>query len=414
MTFIIPAQPQCGANPPEKEATVPMFAVFASARKAAIACLAVAAALVLAACDTATIGGGGPSIDTSRPVPVALLVPRSSAQPGDAVLAQSLENAARLAVSDLQGVQVDLRVYDSGGNAALAAQAASQAVDDGAGIILGPVYAEAANAAGLAVRSRNVNLLSFSNNASIAGGNVFILGPTFANTATRLANFAAGRGKQSIVIVHSNDVAGQTGRDAFQSALVRTGSRVSGTVPYDLSQQAVIATVPTIRDTVQSAGADALFLTANTAGALPLLTQLLPEAGVSPDSVQYIGLTRWDIPPQTLELPGVQGGWFALPDPAKAAQFQARYQASFGDQPHPIGGLAYDGIAAIGALVGAGNADALTGAALTQAAGFQGVGGIFRLLPDGTNQRGLAVATIQNRQVGVIDPAPTNFAGPGL
>ena len=47
------------------------------------------------------------------------------------------------------------------------------------------------------------------------------------------------------------------------------------------------------------------------------------------------------------------------------------------------------------------------------AAGFQGVGGIFRLLPDGTNQRGLAVATIQNRQVVVIDPAPTSFGAAG-
>ena len=68
---------------------------------------------------------------------------------------------------------------------------------------------------------------------------------------------------------------------------------------------------------------------------------------------------------------------------------------------------------AIGALVAAGKSDALTGAALTQNAGFQGVGGIFRLRPDGTNQRGLAVATIQNKQVVVIDPAPTSFAGPG-
>ena len=55
-----------------------------------------------------------------------------------------------------------------------------------------------------------------------------------------------------------------------------------------------------------------------------------------------------------------------------------------------------------------------TGAALTQGAGFQGVSGIFRLRPDGTNERGLAVATIQNRQVVVIDPAPRAFGGAGL
>jgi len=110
----------------------------------------------------------------------------------------------------------------------------------------------------------------------------------------------------------------------------------------------------------------------------------------------------------------VQGGWFALPDPVMAQRFRERYQTAFSAAPHPIGGLAYDGIAAIGALVGAGQSDALTGAALTQSAGFQGVGGIFRLRSDGTNERGLAVATIQNRQVVVIDPAPRSFSGLGF
>lgn len=391
-----------------------MFAVFSRARKAAVAVLAAATLSFTAACDTVAIGGGGPTIDTSAPVPVALLVPRGSAQSGDDILAQSLENAARLAMADLQGVKIDLRVYDTAGNAATAAAVAAQAVDDGARIILGPVYAEAANAAGLAAARKGVNVLAFSNNPSIAGGNVFILGPTFENTAQRLTGYAAAQGKRNILVVHSNDVAGAAGSAAIRAAAARSGARIAGNVGYDLSQQAVVQAVPGIKSAAESAGADVLFLTANTAGALPLLTQLLPEAGLRPETTQYIGLTRWDIPAQTLALPGVQGGWFALPDPGKSDQFRARYQAAYGTPPHPIGGLAYDGIAAIGALVGAGKADALTGAALTQGAGFQGVGGIFRLRPDGTNQRGLAVATIRERQVVVIDPAPVSFSGAGF
>jgi hypothetical protein len=129
---------------------------------------------------------------------------------------------------------------------------------------------------------------------------------------------------------------------------------------------------------------------------------------------QYIGLTRWDIPAAVLDLPGVQGAWFALPDPGLAAQFNARYQAAYGATPHPIAGLAYDGIAAVGALIRTGRPDALSRAALTQGSGFAGVSGVFRLRPDGTNQRGLAVAQIRDRQVIVIDPAPRSFAGPGF
>lgn len=391
-----------------------MFAVFKPARKAAALLIGALGIAALSACDPVSIGGGGPTINTSKPVPVALLVPRGSAQSGDVVLAQSLENAARLAIGDLQNVQIDLRIYDTAGNAATASAVATQAVNDGAQIILGPVYAEAANAAGIAAAQKGVNVLAFSNNTTIAGGNVFVLGPTFDNTANRLTRYAAGQGKGNIVLVHSNDVAGQIGRNAVQKAVANSPATLTASVPFELSQQGVINAIPQIKTAVDQSGGQSILFTANTSDALPLFTQLLPEAGVSPVDTQYIGLTRWDIPAQTLELPGVQGGWFALPDPVKSQQFRARYQATYGAAPHPIGGLAYDGIAAIGALVGAGKSDALTGAALTQGAGFQGVGGIFRLLPDGTNERGLAVATIQNKQVVVIDPAPTSFSGAGF
>ncbi len=103
-----------------------------------------------------------------------------------------------------------------------------------------------------------------------------------------------------------------------------------------------------------------------------------------------------------------------MPDPTMTQRFSDRYASAFGAQPHSIGGLAYDGVAAIGALVKAGHKDALTVSALTQGAGFQGVNGILRLRGDGTNERGLAVAQIQNKKIVIIDPAPRAFGGGGL
>lgn len=391
-----------------------MISVLGAARKATARIVLFLSVLALAACEPVTLGGGGPSVNTSRPVPVALLVPRGSGNSGDAVLASSLENAARMAVADLSGARIDLRVYDTGGNPAQAANVALQAVDDGAKIILGPVYGESANAAGNAVASRGINVLSFSNNTAIAGGNVFVLGPTFQNTANRLAQYAAGQGRRNIMIVHGQDAAEAQGRDAISRALARTSASVAGTASFELSQQGVSNAVPGIAGQVRSSGADAVFFTSGTAGALPILTQLLTENGIGSDTTQFIGLQRWDIPTSAMALPGLQGGWFAIPDPGLNASFQNRYTSAYGAAPHPIAGLAYDGIAAIGALVRSGNADALTRGALTQGSGFVGVNGVFRLLADGSNERGLAVAQIQNNQVSVIDPAPRSFGGAGF
>lgn len=367
---------------------------------------------LLTACGANIPTTTGPKVDASKPIPVALLVPQSSE--GTAQIASDLENAARLAAAQLDDLEIDLRVYDTAGDATVAASVAQQAVDDGAKIIIGPLYAEAANAVGTAVADEGVNVLSFSNNTTIAGGNVFVLGKTFDNTAARIVSFAAEQGKERAMVIHSDRIDGQMGLNAFQAAAANSTLRIVSAQSFDLTQESVVNTVPLIRASAEIEDVDTLFLTSSSAGALPLLAQLLPEAGLDPANVQYTGLTRWDIPPQTLELSGLQGGWFAVPDLTRTESFSTQFQEQFGNRPHQLASLAFDGIAAIGALSQAGFNDILTREALTQPSGFQGVDGIFRLKDDGTNERGLAIATVQDKQVLIIDPAPRSFAISGF
>ena len=254
-----------------------MLSVLFNRRKLLRKAVAVVAFMGLSACDPsmmASVGGGaGPRVNTNAPVPVALLIPRSDS--GAGAVAASLETAARLAIASLDGVQIDLRVYDTAGNAQRAAVQAETAVADGAQIILGPLFGEAANSAGIAVADNGINVLSFSNNPSIAGGNVFILGPTFQNTATRLLRYANRQGRSSTVIVHPQNVEGEFGKAAIQAAAASSGVRVASVQSFPFSQEGVSAAVPRIRDAVASSGADSIFLTSTAAGALPLFLDLL-------------------------------------------------------------------------------------------------------------------------------------------
>ncbi|MEJ6403934.1 penicillin-binding protein activator [Yoonia sp. 2307UL14-13] len=371
--------------------------------------------LWLAACDTTALSPNanvGPQIDAEAPVQVALLVPGGSGAGSDAFLARNLENAARLAIADLDGADIRLQVYNTGGNPAVAADVARRAVDEGAQIILGPLFAEAAVSAGVAVADRNVNVLAFSNNPTIAGGNVFVLGATFDNTANRLAQYASRQGISRYLVVNGDDVGGNVGRNAITSAVQRNGGQVIGNESYSLSQQGVVSAAGRIAAAARNA--DAIFMTASVNAELPILATSLPEAGIDTSTTRFIGLTRWDAAPQALALPGLQGGLFAVPDQGRAGLFANRYSATYGEAPHPLAGLAYDGIAAIGALVAAGNENALTKAALTTPQGFQGTSGAFRLLRNGLNERALAVATIQNNQVVILEQAPRNFGGFGF
>ena len=396
-----------------------MFARSVSRRKAFVQLGAVAALVMVSACAPGgfggPLGGGGPAapaLVAGAPVPVALLVPAGSPNETDNFVARNLENAARLAIADLDGVAVDLRVYATGGNAAQAAAVAEVAVAEGAAVILGPLYAEEANAVGVAVADSGVNVLAFSNNPTIAGGNVFLLGPTFQNTADRLVRYGRGQGIDRYLIAHANDLQGTLGRDAIAAAAGASGATITGTEVYALSQQGIQEAAPRIAAAANATEAQAVFTTAD-ADDLPFLATALPTAGLSVATTRMVGLSRFDAAPEILALPGLEGGLFAVPDQQMSAAFESRYRAANGEQPHPLAALAYDGIAAVGALAQRGDAQALGRASLTQGQGFEGTAGIFRLNRDGTNQRGLAVATVQGGRVVILDAAPRSFAGAG-
>ncbi|MBR9864901.1 MAG: penicillin-binding protein activator [Rhodobacteraceae bacterium] len=374
----------------------------------------VTAAAVLWGCTEVGGGSQGPRVNTNKPVVVGILVPSGSGNQQQEALAGSLVAAAKMAVAEMGDVQIDLRVYPTAGDSNRAAAAAQRAASEGAKILVGPLFAQAANAAGTAVASQGINVLSFSNNPDIAGGNVFILGDTFANTADRVVGYAARKGQRSVAALVRADAAGDVAAAAVQTAARNNGASFVGVAKYELTSESAIAAVSATKSLIERTGATALVLDADAAGALPVFAQMLPEKGVTSASTQFIGLTRWDqTAPAVRSSAGLQGSLFALNDTSATRSFNQRYAAAHGSNPHLLAGKAYDAMRAVGSLLQTGSSDALTRKKLTRNSGFQGANGIFRLRPDGTNQRALAVATFQEGNVVVLDPAPRSFGGSG-
>lgn len=386
-----------------------MFAFLSALRKHTRPALALATASVIAGCDAmpvSNIGTGAPTGLFSRTVDIALLVPQSDASA--APVAVGLENAARLALADLADAgSVTLTVYDTAGSAQTAAQQAQIAVDAGADVILGPLFGEAANAAGLAVADEGVPVLSFSNNPEIAGGNVFVLGRTYADVADRLMGYAHDQGRQRVLAIYPEGISGQFGRLAIEQAAAMHGLGMVTSEGYALSVEGVTRTAQAAGSTLD-AGVDTVFITTDaTNAAMPMLLTMLPENGLTPDAVQYIALTRLDVRPDLFDLPAAEGTWFTQPDDLASQSFRDRYASTYDNLPHPLAGLAYDGVAAIAALRASG--EAVTPQNLTRPQGFEGSGGVFRFKADGSNQRALAIATVRDKQVITLEPAPASF-----
>ena len=372
------------------------------------------AAVGLIACGHENLVASSPSLPPAAEPPVeeeisevtdvALLLPFGSEDKNNDFLATSLENGARLALSDLNVSGIELKVYPTRGEPVGAVEAANEAIADGARVILGPVFKEATDAIRPIVEEANVIVFSFSNDTSLAGGPVFVLGHNFLNSANRIARYAVASERKKALVVHAVTRQGMKGLDAIRVAAATSGLELAGTVPYEFSQVGVVDSIPRIVEAVEEHEADMILFTADSAGALSLLGQLLPEAGIDPEVVRFAGLTRWDIPASNLVNKGLQGGWFVMPDPNLSASFAYRYQYVFEAAPHTLAGLSYDGIAAISAYLISGDPRMLV-----SRDGFVGSGGLFRFGEDRIIERALSVAEIRNNKVNVISRTPRSF-----
>jgi ABC-type branched-subunit amino acid transport system substrate-binding protein len=374
-------------------------------------------ALTIAACEGG-LSGPSSTVDPTQPVIVAMMVPYGSGEAANDQLAENLVNAANMATRDLQGAVIDLRIYQTGADPVRAATEAERAINEGAQIIIGPLFSSATSAVAAVARLEGVNVLSFSNNSAIAGGNVYIMGVTFEDVATRLYGHAVRNGMYNVGVVYPEGVEGEAGLTAASNAARNVGASLTAVTSYPLNMEGLSEAAPEIADTIKGAGVQALLFTDTPTRGLPFIAAALGSEGVTRLNTQFLGLTRWDSSTDLLLQPSLQDGLFAVPDPALTAQFNERYLNAYGTEPHNLAAIAYDAVAAVGALIRSsaaeGATDTFSAERLTNPAGFIGVNGVFRFRADGQNERGLAILKVDTGTAVVVNPAPRNFGGYGF
>jgi len=377
--------------------------------------LSVATAVVLLAACTTQFGGGGTTPQASEPPPTApasdgqvrvgLVLPLS-AQGNAGVAAQSMKNAAEMALAEFKSPNIQLLVKDDGGTPQGAQAAAQQAINEGAEIIVGPLFAQSVSAVGQVARGRNIPVIAFSTDASVAARGVYLLSFLPETDVRRIVDFAISRGKRSFAALLPDNAYGTVVEAAFQQEVSRRGGRVVALekYPLDASRMADAA-----RRVSQAANqVDSIFIP-DGADAVPQVVQALTASGVNLKRVQLLGTGLWD-DPRIFSTPALDGGWYAAPESTGFRNFSGRYRARYGQDPVRTATLAYDAVALVAALVKTQGPQRFSEQVLTNASGFAGIDGVFRFRPEGPNERGLAVLRVAPAGGQVISPAPHTFA----
>ena len=375
-----------------------------------------------------------------EPVRVALLLPFSASSPAAQKVASAMFDAAQLAAFDASDERFLLIPKDTKGEPEGAAAAARSALADGAEIIIGPLFSEATAAAAPVARAAGAPMIAFSSDLTVAGNGVYLLSfppeleikrvtdyavtqdmtrfgvlAPLTNYGTRVSGaFAEEVFTHGGVIVHEERYVQEP--DEMLAPAKRLARYSTEIVPLELRHgyegERQETTVNRDVPNGYTQGYQAVLMP-EQGTLLRALAPLLPFYNVDITRVKLLGVSAWNNPRLTRE-PALRGGWFAAPDPEITRNFENRYAGAFGAPPPRLASLAYDATLLTASLAKSKRRrNRFSIEAITNPNGYFGADGLFRLNPDGTLERGLAILEIQPSGIQVIDPAPRSFA-PGF
>ncbi|MBN8533259.1 MAG: penicillin-binding protein activator [Rhizobiales bacterium] len=344
-------------------------------------------------------------------VKIALILPLSA--PNGQAAALSLRNAAELAIQDFSGgnaasQNIQILVKDDRGTPDGARAATQEAIQQGAELILGPLFGPNVQAAAAVARPAGRSLIAFSSDASVAQRGVYLLSFLAQSDVQRIVNFAGSRGKKAIAALIPQTPYGSVVEAELMSVGNQQGRRVTIVERYQPGNAASLGAAVT-RLKASISASDTLFIGEGADGLAPVM-QALAGAGINGRQVQFISTGVWN-DPRVISLPALDGAWFASPDNARFNQLAGRYQQRYGSAPTRLATLSYDAVTLASALTQAYGTQRFQDSNITNPNGFAGQDGVFRFRQNGLNDRGIAVFEIRGGSARAISAAPGSFAG---
>ncbi len=364
----------------------------------------IATAMLVAGCQTVVPKGppGTPSepvvtpglpTDTARHR-IALLVPQTGS---GADVGQDLANVTMMAVLDSNTDKLRITTYDTGSGAAAAAQ---KAIADGNKLILGPLYAEDVKAVAPVAQAAGVPIISFSNDTSVAGNGVYLLGYVPGQSVTRVVTYARGQGMSKFAAIAPQGAYGERALAALRSTVAANGGTVVATESYERSAASVTGA---IRRLSRVGSYDALLIA--DSGRIALQAAPLVRANSS-RTAKILGTELWNTEASLAGNSALRGAWFASVSDDMYRQLADKYRARYGKAPHRYASLGYDAV--LLAIKMARNwkpGTRFPANNLHAADGFGGIDGIFRFNRQGIAERALEVTEVRAGGFTVVDPA---------
>ena len=322
---------------------------------------------------------------------VAILLPLTGK---NAALGAEMLNAAEMAIFDLpQKDSVVLLPKNTQGTADGAQRAAREAINDGAELILGPIFSQEVGAIKALAATNNIPVVAFTTDTNVAGGGVYAFGFLPQEQISKIAKFASANGVRHLVAVVPSNPYGAIVKTALVDAQQNGEITLVDTIEYQpgamYQDSPELDRIKTMIKAAKTNGAQGILIP-ESGKSLDLIVGLLntPET----DGLKVLGSGQWE-GHKVSQNPGLMGAWYAAPMEETHRKFEVKYKQIFPGNPARIVSLAYDATALAIAL----SKDGYSAAEITKPNGFAGVDGVFVVKPDGYTMRELAVYEVTNQ-----------------
>lgn len=330
---------------------------------------------------------------------VALLVPMAGP---NAAVGEAIANAATMALLDTNAENLRITTYDtSAGSGA----AAAKAIADGNRLILGPLLSEDIPAVAAAARGSRIPVISYSNDDSAAGRDVYVMGSVPAQSIDRTVAHARQQGVTRFAALVPAGEYGQRASSAFLGAVRAQGGTVVAMESFDREAASLSGAAQRLR---AKGGFDAVLVADGARIGRQAAPLLKPATAASP---RILGTELWSGESVIASTPALRGAWFSAVSDGRFRQFSESYRARFGAAPHRIATLGYDSVLLTLRVAREWKpGTTFPTARLRDQGGFLGLDGPFRFSPDGVVERAFEVREVRAGGVAVVSPAPDRFA----
>ncbi|MFU7528681.1 penicillin-binding protein activator [Qipengyuania sp. ASV99] len=331
---------------------------------------------------------------------VALLVPMGGSA---AEVGQALANATTMALLDTNAENLRITTYDTSRGAAAAAR---QAIADGNKLILGPLMADNVPAVQAAARPANVPAIAFSNDATVASADVFVIGHIPEQSIRRTVRFARENGSNNFGALMPEGDYGQRSYNALQNSLSDYGGNLVAFERYARGNTSIVGAAQRLRT---RGGYDTVLIADGARLAVQAAGELRSDGA---EGTRILGTELWSGESALARASSVNGAMFSAVSDQRFRRFSDSYEARFGTKPFRIATLGYDAVLLTLRIA----RDWRVGSdfpvsRMYDRGGFLGVDGAFRFDRGGVAERALEVREVRGDQVIALDPAPTSFGG---